>query len=297
MIGRIAIPAALAAVLLTACSAAQDTSAQLEQSGVPEPAMGTGTTATGEVAPDMSQPGEASAVAADAADRSIVRTASVTVEVDEVGTSAARVREIAASLDGVVAQEDTALSDAAEPRSWLLVRIPSDSLDAALARLSELGEVIQQGGSSDDVTGQVVDLQARIQSQQASVERVRALLADAESLGDVVTIEAELTRRQADLEALQAQDALLADQVALASVSVTLTEPGATTGGFTDGLRAGWDAFVESARTLATGLGAVLPFLAALAVILLPIAVVLRSRSQNSKQERAETAEQISVES
>ena len=295
MIGRIAFPAVLAAVLLTACSAGQDTSAQLEQSGVPGPGVDASGTDTAQAAPDSGEPGASSVVVADAADRSIVRTASVTVEVVEVGPSAARVRAIASSLGGVVAQEDTALSDAAEPRSWLLVRVPSDSLDAALARLSELGDVVQQGGSSDDVTGQVVDLQARIESQQASVERVRALLAEAESLGDVVTIEAELTRRQADLESLQAQAALLADQVALATVSVTLTEPGASTGGFTDGLRAGWDAFADSARTLATGLGAALPFLAALAVIALPIAVLLRGRRQDGKQERPEPAEQVSV--
>jgi uncharacterized protein YoaH (UPF0181 family) len=238
----------------------------------------------------------------DAADRSVVRTASVTVEVDEVGASATRVRAIAASLNGVVAQEDTSLAQAAEPRSWLLVRVPADSLDAALASLAELGEVVQQGGSSDDVTGQVVDLQARIESQQASVERVRALLAEAESLGDVVTIEAELTRRQADLEALQAQAALLADQVALATVSITLTEPGTSTAGFTDGLRAGWDAFVASARTLATGLGAALPFLGVVAVFLLPVAVLLRNRRRRGDSKAAddgpaESVPQVSVRS
>ncbi len=124
--------------------------------------------------------------------------------------------------------------------------------------------------------------------------RLRALLAEAESLGDVVTIEAELTRRQADLEALLAQAALLEDQVALASVSVTLTEPSPATGGFGEGLQAGWSAFLDSARTLATGLGAALPFLAAIAVILLPVAVVVRGRRQDGKP-AAEAPERVSV--
>jgi len=292
MIRRIAIPAVLATALLTACTS-QDTSTQYVPEGVPE-AADSAITQGGATEPALGAPVESTVVAVDATDRSIVRNATVTVEVDEVGRSAAQVREIAASLDGVVAQEDTALSDSAEPRSWLVVRVPADALDTALVRLAELGDVVQQGGSTDDVTGQVVDLQARIESQQASVERVRALLAEAESLGDVVTIEAELTRRQADLEALQAQAALLADQVALATVTVTLIEPSTSTGGFGDGLRAGWDAFVRSAQTLATGLGAILPFLAVLAVILLPIAVLVRRRRDEIKQTQ-QAPEEVSV--
>jgi hypothetical protein len=86
----------------------------------------------------------------------------------------------------------------------------------------------------------------------------------------------------------------LADQVALATVTVTLIEPSTSTGGFGDGLRAGWDAFVRSAQTLATGLGAILPFLAVLAVILLPIAVLVRRRRDEIKQTQ-QAPEEVSV--
>ena len=43
---------------------------------------------------------------------------------------------------------------------------------------------------------------ARVASQRASVDRVRALLSEARSIGDVVAIESELTRREADLDSL-----------------------------------------------------------------------------------------------
>jgi hypothetical protein len=94
---------------------------------------------------------------------------------------------------------------------------------------------------------------------------------------DVVTLEAELGKRQADLEALQAQQRALADQTALATVTVTLTSSQAPVAaeestGFLAGLKAGWSAFTAALVTGLTVIGAVLPFL----VVLVPLALLVR---------------------
>jgi hypothetical protein len=89
----------------------------------------------------------------------------------------------------------------------------------------------------------------------------------ATTIGDVVALEAELSRRQGDLEALEARQRTLADQSAQATVTVRLVDEGApvvadTGTGFVAGLRAGWGAFTVAAVAGLTVLGALVPFLA-----------------------------------
>ena len=108
---------------------------------------------------------------------------------------------------------------------------------------------------------------------QASVERVRALMTQATRLADIVTLEAELSRRQADLEATQTQLAALDDAVSMAPVEVRLStdekvlEEADDDTGFLAGLSAGWTAFTGSVTVLLTVLGAVLPFAVVLALV------------------------------
>src|SRR5262249_60272583 len=79
--------------------------------------------------------------------------------------------------------------------------------------------------STQDVTSQVIDVAARLRSEQASVDRVRALLAQATSIGEIVSIESELTQREADLESLESQQANLNDLTALSTITATLLGP------------------------------------------------------------------------
>ena len=101
--------------------------------------------------------------------------------------------------------------------------MPTAELDATLDRLAELGKVHSRNASTDDVTAQYVDTESRVKTMQASVDRVRALMSQATKLGDIVALEAELSRRQADLEATQSQLAALKDSVALSPVEVRLS--------------------------------------------------------------------------
>ena len=78
------------------------------------------------------------------------------------------------------------------------------------------------------MTGQVVDVNSRVDSMTASVARVRALLAQATSIADVISIESELSVREANLESLQQQQAALGGQVALSTISLSITAPPST---------------------------------------------------------------------
>ena len=154
--------------------------------------------------------------------------------------------------------------------------MPSDKLDTALDQLTskQVGTVLQRSASSQDVTSQYVDTQSRLKTMTASVERVRALMTQAKDLGQVVALEGELSRREADLESLQSQMDALKTSVERSTLSVTLSTTGnepVTDNGFLAGLRSGWDAFTASAAGLFQAIGTVLPFAVFFALLGAPL--------------------------
>jgi hypothetical protein len=234
-----------------------------------------------------------------ALDRSIVVIASTTVRVDDVTSATDRLTTLVAGAGGRIESQQVSRgggpvdgicvdgTDCAPvpapgyAASTTTVRLPTTEVDTFLRSTAGLGTVESGTRSSTDVSAEVADVDARLRSAEASLARVRALLTRAESIADVVALEGELARRQADLEALQARQRVLDDQTAQATVTVALVErdatiPGDEDSGFLAGLSAGWDAFASATVVGLTVLGAVLPFAAFAAVIGLAVWVVVR---------------------
>jgi hypothetical protein len=167
--------------------------------------------------------------------------------------------------------------------STMTVRVPEPRLADALQRFAGVGTEKSRTTTADDVTATIADLDSRVATQKASVRRVRVLLDRAKSLNDVVLLEGELTRREADLEAAEARYRALDDQATMATATITLLPPGQTEpqpkddDGFLAGFAAGWDAVKASTTVLLTVLGAVFPFALLLALVGVPLLVWRRS--------------------
>jgi hypothetical protein len=216
---------------------------------------------------DISQPG---------VDRKLVRTATIELSAADVGEAVDQARDIAAAEDGYAGREEVR-----EETATLTLHIPSDRFDRALDALSELGEVISRDQSAEDVTEQVVDLDSRVATQRASVDRVRALLARASTVEEIVRIEQELTTREAELESLEQRRQALAGQVAMSTVTIRVHKattapappPQEEEDGFLAGLSDGWGAFLDAGGATLRVIGALLPFLVVLGV---PAVLALR---------------------
>jgi hypothetical protein len=218
--------------------------------------------------------------------RSIIYNGTITVRVDNVNSAADQLVGLATGAGGFVGGDQRTI-DAGRSTATLTLRIPADKFGKALDDISHLGKEQSRQVSTQDVTANVVDLAARIQAQQASVDRVRALLAKAQTVGEVTSVESELSRREADLESLKGQQRSLEDLTALSTIAVTLLGPDAVKpapkaaeGGFLAGLKSGWHAFTASIRVILTVLGAVLPFLLVLGVPVLLVFWWLRRRAR-----------------
>lgn len=201
--------------------------------------------------------------------RAIVYTGSITVRVDDVNASAARAIGIAGAAGGFVGS-DNRNSGTGSDNASLTLRVPADKFAAVVDQLAALGEEEVRGISTEDVTEETIDLDARITVQQARVDSGRRLLANAKSLNDLVMLENEVASRESDLASLQAKKRRLADLTALSTITVILLDPDAELAagddgppGFLAGLKGGWEALLASLAVLVTVLGAVLPWLLA----------------------------------
>ena len=110
-------------------------------------------------------------------------------------------------------------------QSTVTLRVPSAAFDKVIGQLGTGGIVQDETRSASDVTSQVVDTSTRITAQQASINRITDLMKNAANMADVVTLESELSRREADLESMQAQLATLNDQVSMSTITVTFLVP------------------------------------------------------------------------
>lgn len=155
--------------------------------------------------------------------RLIVYTAAVSVEVDDVITAGAEAQAAVAGLGGILFGQETTTGE--HPRSILTIKVPPENFHLALERLSGVGELVSQSVYADDVTERVVDLQSQITTAEASVERLRTFLEGATDLEAVAAMEAQLLARETELELLRGRLRTLEDQVALATIVLTLTEP------------------------------------------------------------------------
>ncbi|MEQ0563222.1 DUF4349 domain-containing protein [Amycolatopsis sp. NEAU-NG30] len=254
--GRAALALAGVAFVLAGCTSAGQGASTADNAVVAPaaPQQGAGKTEKGgSVTPP--QPG--------ATERKLARSARLELTATKVTDVVAQARGIAQGAGGYTGQESTG-----DELATLSLAVPADKLDGVLDQLSHLGSsLVKRELSTQDVTEQVVDVESRLATQRASVERIRALLARATSVSEIASVESELTSRESTLESLEQQRNSLAGSVAMATVAMTVRGVAAPPpaaedhSGFLGGLAAGWDAFLAFGGGLLTVLGALAPFL------------------------------------
>jgi hypothetical protein len=222
-------------------------------------------------------------------DRQIVRTAYMSLRVTDVNGAVDSVVSTTAAQGGFVISEDVS-GQGDSLYATLTTQIPADKLEAYLESLKGLGTVDSVNVTSQDVTTQVVDLDARVAALQTSIARLDELLSQATNVTDLITIETERTARQAELDSLVAQRKALGEQVAMSTVTVTISALAGSTEwsppGFVPGLQTGWSALVSLTSLLITIAGFLVPFAVIIAVVVIPLVwwLVRRERRRKAAQ-------------
>lgn len=238
-----------------------------------------------EAAADSDGGGAAKPVADTAIQRSVIATGALRLTSRHLADARQDAINLANGLGGHVGDEQSR-SDARGhlDRVDLTLRVPAGSFEKALDDLAALGIVRHREQSVEDVTTKVIDIAARVRAQQDSVDSIQKLLARAGTIGEIMSVEAQLSSRQAELDSLKQQQKWLADQTSLSTIQLTLTpatgheKSDRHTAGFLGGLDGGWHALGATAVAVGTALGAVLPFAVVFALIGWPVWMIVRRR-------------------
>ena len=218
--------------------------------------------------------------------QAIISKGQISLHSKDIKATRFELQKVLDTLNGTIADEQADADKKGNTiRERLVLRVPSAKFGKAMDQISALGTLVNRSRSSEDVTTQVIDNKTRVATQRASLARIQALLSRAQSLQDVISIESQLSRRQANLDSLEAQQKYLADQTSLSTIDVYLTVPSKKhaahkdSNNFFSGFKSGWDHLGSSTNALLTGLGAVLPFAVVLALIGFPAWGAWRRRS------------------
>ena len=157
-------------------------------------------------------------------ERQVISQASLTVEVEDVGTAITELRAFVESVGGFI--EHVSTTDGPQPgRGSATIRVPADQFNHTIDRIEAFGEVLGQSLGQTDVTGDAIDLAAQLRSERSAEASLLKLLDRAVSVSDVLTVERELGRVRANVERLQGQLDFIERSVALATITVTFALP------------------------------------------------------------------------
>lgn len=297
------VPLLLAATLTLAACAGGGADDAMSTKSAEEPAAAARDAVTDSDAMSLRAPNanalQAGADEAEAAtDRSVISTGVVSLLGDDVEQARFDVQKIVDARGGEVAEEKTQTDDDGEvSRSRLVIRIPVADFDDTMEELEGVARLESSSRNSEDVTTEVIDTEVRIRAQSESLKRVEILLSRARSIRDIVAIEAQLTRRQAELDSLKARQAYLDDQTSMSTITVFLArtpekekaEKKDETG-FLAGLSSGWHGLKTFLVGAATVLGAVLPFGVLVLVLGVPAWLLLGPRIRRGRTARTPSA-------
>ncbi len=203
-------------------------------------------------------------------DRMIIRNGAIGIKVSNVEQTLGRVTSIANGKGGLVFSTNT------EHRgdytyATLTLQVPPARFDETMNDIrSAAVTVTNETSSSQDVTEEFVDNDAQIKNLTQSEQQLNTLLTKANTVGDVLAVQREITTVRGQIDRLQGRQKYLATKTSMASITVSI-EPIGVVAPEKSNSTQGWD----FGRTLQNAWEGSVHGLQGLATVLITIAVYL----------------------
>jgi hypothetical protein len=199
-------------------------------------------------------------------ERLIVRNGEIALVVEDISQAVEDITQMSLAFGGYVVSSYIQ-GEEEEMRGWITFRVPDDKFETALTQLRDLAvRVESERTSSQDVTEEYIDLQARLVNAEATEQQYLALLDKAEEIEDILDIYDYLSRIRSEIEQLKGRIQYLEQTTSTSLIEVSLEPEEAVVG-------AGWSA-LEVLKAAARGLvtaGKVLGTIAIWLLIFIPI--------------------------
>ncbi|NDJ51819.1 MAG: DUF4349 domain-containing protein [Chloroflexi bacterium] len=159
--------------------------------------------------------------------RLIIRNGSINLSVADTQATRQDIEELVAQYAEqgafVVSAEEFGGRPGRQPDVNMTIRVPSSAFDEVMNELAGMAvEVISRNETAQDVTEEYVDLQARIESLTTARDRLLEIVENADTTEELLLAEAQLTQREAEIDALVGRLQFLADSARLSLISISL---------------------------------------------------------------------------
>lgn len=207
-----------------------------------------------------------------------IRTGSVSMTSDNTIETVAGITALVEQFNGSISQEEIRTIEDNDYAN-MTVRVPDSDLEEFVAEVRTLGETTAFSISEIDVTLTITDLDARIASLNATIDKLLELQEQAATVTDLVAVEAELATRTAERDSLVAQRDVVQNQVAESTVYIDISpDLGKSTSSpdFIGGIESGWQALINMAAGAITLIGFLIPIVIALVIVIGLLVIVTR---------------------
>jgi hypothetical protein len=204
----------------------------------------------------------------------IIRTGNMEIIVDDTEAAIDEITARAMNVGGWVVNSNVFQTGEAKSGS-MTVRVPVAQFEAVMGQIESLSvEVVRSSTSGEDVTEEYVDRQARLENLEATADRVRGFLEDADDVEEALAVNAELSRLESEIEAMRGRIQYLEQSAAFSTIRVEIT-PDALAQPIEVG---GWRAtgvIRDAVRALISALQGLATIAIWVVIVLLPLAMIV----------------------
>ncbi len=173
------------------------------------------------------------------------------------------------------------------------LRLPVSDFSMAMGEARKLGEIKRQYITTEDVTAEYIDLEARITNSEANVRQLLGLLAKAKTVDEILQVQSVLTSAQAELEQLKGQQRYLDEHTSYSTLTMSIYETGVETTpagewGFVTALKDALHNIVEAINQIVRGLGWLIPTLVVIALVAFIVYLIVRRLARRSRERSLE---------
>lgn len=233
----------------------------------------------------------------EAADRKIIRNAEITIEVPSTTDAQHQVTYIAETRGGFVVTSEAKQRESNDPAQRtldikLVVRVPSNQFGRAFDEIKKLaGNTPSENVTSQDVTEDFIDLEARIKTQKALEVQFLEIMRQANKIADALEVQRQIAEVRTDIEKLEGRKRFLENRSSLSTINVNIQTPkpviAVTETGFRQSLREAVSDSISLASDLVLFFARFLIMMAPVALfVLLPSGLMIRYLWRRAKRIR-----------
>ncbi len=209
-------------------------------------------------------------------DRKTIQNADLSMKVQDVTAAIDQIIALANQNGGYTVNSHISRNDQ-QVSGRLSVKVPQDNLLPVIAAIADLGEITDKTITTQDVTQEYYDAQARLKALQTKEERLLGLMDKAANVTELISIESELGKTRSDIEVLTGRLQYLTNVTTYSLINITLVQglpgtiqaPQGTLGRAWQGFVSSISGLINFADNVVVFLFTALPWLAVLTLLFL----------------------------